>query len=94
MGRYIWGGLFAAACLLAAFLVFIVFQRIPDLSPEDGKALMLKGFVLAGGILLIGSYPLLKMRQRGRAEAKAEPSAPVSPEAELLASIPDDEETQ
>lgn len=89
MGRVVWGALFGAACLLAAFLIFIVFERYSDLSPEDGKALLIKGFILAGGILIVGLYPLLKMRRHVRAqESRAAPSA----EAELLASIEDEDE--
>lgn len=88
MARYVWGALFGIACLLAAFILYIVFARYDDFDPESRPAYLMKGFVLAGGILMVGLYPLLKMRQRGRTP---EPRAAPSPEAELLAGIKDED---
>ncbi len=89
MARYVWGALFGVACLLAAFILYIVFERYEeDFNSENRPAYLLKGFVLAGGILMVGLYPLLKMRQHGRTP---EPRAAPGPEAELLAGIKDEE---
>ena len=59
MARVVWGGLFLAGTLLAAFIVYL---------GATGEGMLLKGLTLGGGILALSLFPLSKLMKASDAK--------------------------